>query len=104
MQPEISPLLTDLYQINMIQAYLDHGDIGIAVFELFVRSLPPRRGFLLAAGLQQALDYPEDLCFSAAEIDWLKSTGRFNQNLLDYLGGFRFTGDLYAMPEGTAFF
>ena len=52
-----SPLLTDLYQLNMIQAYLDHGDAGTAVFELFVRSLPPRRGFLLAAGLHQALDF-----------------------------------------------
>jgi nicotinate phosphoribosyltransferase len=99
-----SPLLTDLYQINMIQAYLDHGDTGTAVFELFVRSLPARRGFLLAAGLHQALDYLENLRFSAADIDWLKRTGRFNANLLDYLGGFRFSGGVDAMAEGTAFF
>jgi nicotinate phosphoribosyltransferase len=99
-----SPLLTDLYQINMIQAYLDYGDTGTAVFELFVRSLPPRRGFLLAAGLQQALDYLENLRFSPADIDWLKSTGRFNNNLLEYLGDFRFTGDVHAIAEGTAFF
>jgi nicotinate phosphoribosyltransferase len=99
-----SPLLTDLYQINMIQAYLDHGDTDIAVFELFVRSLPPRRRFLLAAGLQQALDFLEDLRFSAADIDWLKSSGRFNRNLLDYLGDFRFSGEVHAMAEGTVFF
>src|SRR6266702_5923 len=99
-----SPLLTDLYQINMIQAYLDHGDTDTAVFELFVRSLPPRRGFLLAAGLQQALDFLENLRFSSAEIEWLKSTGRFNKNLLEYLGEFRFTGEVHAMIEGTAFF
>ncbi len=99
-----SPLLTDLYQLNMMQAYLDHGDTQTAVFEFFVRTLPPRRSFLLAAGLEQALDYLEKLHFSAADIDWLKSTGRFKQNLLDYLAAFRFEGDVYAMPEGTAFF
>ncbi|HUC52259.1 MAG TPA: nicotinate phosphoribosyltransferase [Xanthobacteraceae bacterium] len=102
--PDISPLLTDLYQINMIQAYLDHGDTETAVFELFVRALPPRRGFLIAAGLEQALDFLENLRFSADEIAWLKSTGRFGQNLLDYLGDLRFTGDVHAMPEGTVFF
>jgi nicotinate phosphoribosyltransferase len=104
MEPSNSPLLTDLYQINMIQAYLDHGDTDTAVFELFVRSLPPRRGFLLAAGLDQALDFLENLHFSPAEIEWLKSTGRFNNNLLEYLGEFRFTGEVHAMAEGTAFF
>jgi nicotinate phosphoribosyltransferase len=103
-QPATSPLLTDLYQINMIQAYLDHGDNGTAVFELFVRSLPARRGFLVAAGLHQALDYLETLRFSPADIAWLKSTGRFNNNLLDYLNAFRFTGEVHAMAEGTAFF
>jgi nicotinate phosphoribosyltransferase len=104
MDPTNSPLLTDLYQINMIQAYLDHVDTDTAVFELFVRSLPPRRGFLLAAGLAQALDYLEQLRFSAADIDWLASTGRFNNNLLDYLGAFRFSGEVHAMAEGTVFF
>jgi nicotinate phosphoribosyltransferase len=99
-----SALLTDLYQINMIQAYLDHGETKTAVFEFFVRNLPARRGFLVAAGLDQALDYLENLRFSAAEIEWLKSTGRFGQNLLDYLAAFRFTGDVHAMPEGTVFF
>src|SRR6185437_4147459 len=96
-----SPLLTDLYELNMIQAYLDNGQIDEAVFEFFVRRLPPRRGFLLAAGLDDALAYLETLRFSAAEIDWLKSTGRFRKNLLDYLSGFRFTGDVHAIPEGS---
>jgi nicotinate phosphoribosyltransferase len=100
----ISPLLTDLYQINMIQAYLDHGDTDTAVFELFVRTLPPRRGFLMAAGLEQALEFLENLRFSAQEIAWLKSTGRFHQNLLDYFAELRFTGDVHAMAEGTVFF
>jgi nicotinate phosphoribosyltransferase len=104
MDPAESPLLTDLYQLNMMQAYLDHGDTKTAVFEFFVRTLPERRRFLLAAGLEQALDYLENLRFSAADLDWLKSTGRFKPNLLDYLRDFRFTGDVHAMPEGTAFF
>ena len=104
MDAAISPLLTDLYQINMIQAYLDHGNTDTAVFELFVRNLPPRRGFLIATGLQQALDFLENLRFSSADIDWLKSTGRFNTNLLDYLGDFRFSGEVHAIAEGTAFF
>jgi nicotinate phosphoribosyltransferase len=104
MKPETSPLLTDLYQLNMIQAYLDHGDTATAVFEFFARTLPARRGFLVAAGLEQALDFLQDLRFSAAEIEWLNGTGRFKQNLLDYLREFRFSGDVHAMPEGTVFF
>jgi nicotinate phosphoribosyltransferase len=99
-----SALLTDLYQINMIQAYLDDGTMGTAVFELFFRNLPSRRSFLIAAGLEQALDFFEHLRFSPAEIAWLEGTGRFRQNLLDYLAAFRFTGDVHAIPEGTVFF
>jgi nicotinate phosphoribosyltransferase len=99
-----SPLLTDLYQLNMIQAYLDRGETKTAVFELFVRKLPPRRGFLLAAGLEQALEFLENLKFSEEEIAWLARTGRFSKSMLDYLAGFRFDGDVHAMAEGTAFF
>ena len=101
---DASPLLTDLYQINMIQAYLDHGDTDKAVFEFFARTLPPRRGFLLAAGLAQALDFLETFRFSDADISWLTSTGRFSQKLLDCLRQFRFSGDVHAMAEGTVFF
>jgi nicotinate phosphoribosyltransferase len=100
----VSALLTDLYQLNMIQAYLDHGDTGTAVFEMFCRTLPTRRGFLMASGLQQALDYLEGLRFSAEDIAWLESTGRFKKNALDYFAGLHFTGDVHAMPEGTVFF
>src|SRR5579885_1441532 len=99
-----SALLTDLYQINMMQAYLDHGETKTAVFEFFVRSQPTRRGFLVAAGLEQALDFLENLRFSPDELAWLESTGRFGKNLLDYLAAFRFTGDVHAMAEGTVFF
>ena len=80
-----SALLTDLYQINMMQAYLDRGVTDTAVFELFVRNLPLRRGFLVAAGLEQALQFLETLQFSESEIEWLRSTGRFRPNLIDYM-------------------
>ena len=104
MNDATSPLLTDLYQLNMIQAYLDHGDTKTAVFEFFVRKLPTERGFLVAAGLEQALDFLENLHFSAEEIEWLAHSGRFSRELLDYLAKLRFTGDVHAMPEGTVFF
>ena len=100
----ISPLLTDLYELNMVQAYLDRGEDQEAVFEFFVRRLPSRRGFLLASGLEEVLLYLETLAYSPQEIDWLKHTGRFHDNLLDYLKTFRFTGDVHAIPEGTVCF
>jgi nicotinate phosphoribosyltransferase len=99
-----SPLLTDLYQLNMIEAYLAHGETKTAVFEFFVRRLPEERGFLVAAGLEQVLDFLEHLRFSREEIDWLASTGRFSPQLIDYLEKFRFSGDVHAMAEGTAVF
>jgi nicotinate phosphoribosyltransferase len=99
-----SPLTTDLYELNMVQAYLDRGENKEAVFEFFVRRLPERRGFLLAAGLDDALAYLETLRFSPHEIAWLKDTKRFRSNLIDYLAAFQFTGDVHAVPEGTVCF
>lgn len=104
MDIETTPLLTDLYQLNMIQTYLDHDETKTAVFEFFVRKLPSQRGFLIAAGLEQALNFLETLHFSPEEIAWLAESGRFSKQMLDYLAGFRFSGDVHAMPEGTPFF
>jgi nicotinate phosphoribosyltransferase len=104
MTSRTSALLTDLYQLNMIQAYLDHDETSTAVFELFVRRLPESRNFLVAAGLESALDFLERLRFTGDEIEWLASTARFNGRMLDYLASMRFTGDVHAMPEGTVFF
>lgn len=104
MIPASSALLTDLYQLTMIEAYLDHGETRNAVFEFFVRTLPPGRSFLVAAGLEQALDYLETLHFSPAEIDWLRDSGHFGKRLIDELASLRFTGEVHAMPEGTVFF
>ena len=97
-----SPLLTDLYRLNMMQAYLDYGMTGTAVFEFFMRKLPPNRGFLIAAGLDQALQFLETLRFAGSDIEWLSKSGRFRRNLLDYCAEFRFTGDVHAMPEGRS--
>lgn len=99
-----NPLLTDLYQLKMVEAYFEQGAAETAVFEFFVRRLPPSRGFLLAAGLEQALDYLENLHFADADLAWLESTGMFGAKLLDKLSRLRFTGDVHAMPEGSVFF
>ena len=99
-----SLLLTDLYQLNMLQAYRDAGMTATAVFEFFVRKLPPVRGFLLAAGLEQVLEFLETARFGDAELEWLAASGRFGSELLDDLARWRFTGDVHAMPEGTVFF
>ncbi len=104
MNPESSVLLTDLYQLTMLQAYFDQRMEETAVFEFFVRKLPPNRGFLMAAGLEQALDYLENVRFTAPELDWLARSGRFSRDFVDYLAQLRFTGDVHAMPEGTVFF
>ena len=99
-----TPLLTDLYELNMVQAYLEHDVTDVAVFEFFVRSLPPGREFLVAAGLEQALDFLEDLHFSTSDLQWLRNSNRFSDDLIGYLEGLRFTGDVHAIAEGTVFF
>jgi nicotinate phosphoribosyltransferase len=103
-RPTQSVLLTDLYQLTMVTAYQELGMDREAVFEFFVRTMPSSRGFLLAAGLQQVVEYLEGLHFSDEEVAWLGATGRFTPAALDRLGRLRFTGDVDAMPEGTVFF
>jgi nicotinate phosphoribosyltransferase len=102
--PQSSPLLTDLYQFTMLQAYFDEGMNEIAVFEFFVRDLPPQRNFLMAAGLEQVLQFLENLHFTPEELNWLAGCGRFSTNFIDFLKTLRFTGNAHAMPEGTLFF
>ncbi|MGE5217313.1 MAG: nicotinate phosphoribosyltransferase, partial [Chloroflexota bacterium] len=99
-----SVLLTDLYQLTMLQGYFDQCMEEKAVFEFFVRKLPRSRNFLVAAGLEQALEFLENLQFSAAELDWIGKHGTFRPAFVRYLENFRFTGDVHAMAEGTIFF
>jgi nicotinate phosphoribosyltransferase len=104
MMTDASALLTDLYQLTMLQVYFDQGMNETAVFEFFVRKLPEGRNFLIAAGLEQVLDYLEALHFTAAELAWLERCGRFHPRFVESLADLHFTGDVAAMPEGSVFF
>ncbi|MDE2263410.1 MAG: nicotinate phosphoribosyltransferase [Gammaproteobacteria bacterium] len=97
-------LLTDFYQLTMGHAYFKLGMSETATFELFVRKLPGSRRFLLAAGLEQALTYLEQWRFGSEELEFLARLGDFDEPFLDRLARLRFTGDVYAMAEGTAFY
>lgn len=97
-------LLTDLYELTMLQAYFDAAMNDVASFEFFVRALPPQRNFLMAAGLASVLDYLEQVRFTADDLACLARTGRFRAEFLASLAGWRFTGTVHAMPEGTVCF
>jgi nicotinate phosphoribosyltransferase len=103
--PRFSPaLLTDLYELTMLQAYFEERMQETAVFSLFVRRLPERRNYLLACGLDDVLTYLETLRFDDAALAYLDSLGRFSDRFLRYLEQLRFTGEVYAVPEGTPVF
>ncbi|WP_051953632.1 nicotinate phosphoribosyltransferase [Methylocapsa aurea] len=100
----ISALFTDLYELTMLQAYWDLGFTDKAAFSLFARRLPPERNYLIACGLDGVIDALESLRFDSADIAYLSQLGAFSERTLERLRGFRFTGDVYAMAEGTPFF
>jgi nicotinate phosphoribosyltransferase len=104
----MNALLTDLYELTMAAGYFEAGKTAErAVFELSIRRLPPHRNFVLAAGLPQAVDYLLNLAFAADEIAYLRALPQFQRvspAFFDYLRDFRFTGDLFAVPEGTPLF
>jgi len=97
-------LLTDLYELTMLQSYFDEGLNDTAVFDLFIRRLPLNRNYLVASGLEHVLHFLETFSFSPEAIEYLRSVDRFSEQFLDSLREFRFTGDVYAIPEGTAIF
>ena len=98
-------LLTDLYELTMMQGYFFEKDRNeTVVFDAFYRSNPNGNGFAICAGLQQVIEYIEDLHFTDEDITYLRSTGMFREEFLEYLRDFRFTGDIYAIPEGTPIF
>jgi nicotinate phosphoribosyltransferase len=97
-------LLTDLYQLTMSQSYFQSGRLAPASFSLFVRAYPPNRGYFVAAGLSDVLDFLEEFSFDSGSIDFLHSKQMFTDDFLDYLKGMRFTGDVSAIPEGRVFF
>lgn len=99
-----SALLTDLYEITMLQVYFSRDMNQTASFEFFVRHLPKERNFLIAAGLAQVVDYLTELRFDKDDIAWLHESGKFDPGFVESLQDLRFTGDVDALPEGTVFF
>ena len=97
-------LLTDLYEITMLQAYFLQRMDKTAVFELFVRHLPDQRNFLVCTGLAQVVDYLTGLYFDDDDLEWLRKSGKFDARFIESLRDFRFTGDMDAIPEGTVVF
>ena len=97
-------LFTDLYELTMAQTYFEQRMFAPATFGLFVRSYPPNRGYFVCAGLEDALEYLENLHFDGDSLDYLSATGMFTEDFLEYMGGLRFTGSVRAMPEGRLYF
>ncbi|HKJ59141.1 MAG TPA: nicotinate phosphoribosyltransferase, partial [Halobacteriales archaeon] len=101
--PENLALFTDRYELTMMQGYVETGHEPAATFSLFFRKLPPDRGYLVAAGLEQIIACVEDLTFGDRAIAHLEAQG-FHEGFLDRLADFEFSGDLRAVPEGTPVF
>ena len=98
-------LLTDLYELTMMQGYFEHKEQNeTVIFDAFYRTNPCGGGYAVAAGLEQLIKYIRELHFSAQDIAYLDSLNIFSKNFLDYLANFKFSGDIYAIPEGTIIF
>ncbi|MDO4478980.1 MAG: nicotinate phosphoribosyltransferase [Lachnospiraceae bacterium] len=97
-------LLTDLYELTMMQGYFKNPTDQVVVFDAFYRKNPCNGGYAISCGLEQVIDYIKGLHFSYEDIAYLKSLNMFDDDFLDYLAGFHFTGDIYAIPEGTVMF
>lgn len=97
-------LLTDLYELTMMQGYYKEGQNETVIFDVFFRQNPSNNGYSVCAGLAQVIDYVKNLNFSYEDVDYLRSLGIFDEDFLRYLSGFHFSGDIYAIPEGTVVF
>lgn len=97
-------LLTDLYEINMAASYLRRAMTGVATFSLFVRRLPGDRGFLVAAGLEDCLQFLENFAFTDEDLEYLRRTQGYGHDTLQAFSGLRFTGEMWAVPEGRVIF
>lgn len=105
MSAENLTLLTDLYELTMMQGYFKNHDRNeTVVFDAFYRNNPCGGGYSIVAGLEQVIDYIKNLHFSQDDISYLRSVGCFDEDFLEYLSNFHFTGDIYALPEGTVMF
>ena len=97
-------LLTDLYELTMMQGYYEKGQNENVIFDVFFRQNPCNNGYSVCAGLDQVIDYIKNLHFTYDDVDYLRGLGIFKEDFLHYLSGFHFSGDIYAIPEGTVVF
>ena len=97
-------LLTDLYELTMMQGYYEKGQNENVIFDVFFRQNPCNNGYSVCAGLDQVIDYIKNLHFTYDDVDYLRGLGIFKEDFLHYLSGFNFSGDIYAIPEGTVVF
>ena len=97
-------LLTDLYELTMMQGYYVKGQNEKVIFDVFFRANPCNNGYSVCAGLDQVIDYIKNLNFTYEDVDYLRSLGIFCEDFLHYLSGFHFSGDIYAIPEGSVIF
>ena len=97
-------LLTDLYELTMMQGYFKNPTNQTVIFDMFYRTNPCGGAFAITAGLEQMIEYIENLKFTDEDIEYLRSLNTFEEDFLEYLSNFRFTGDIYAIPEGTVVF
>ena len=105
MNPRNIPLLCDFYEYTMCNGYVDNGlSDRIVYFDIFFRRTPDKGGFAVFAGLEQFIEYVKDLRFSDSDVEYLRSKGIFGEDFLQFMKDFRFTGDIWAIPEGTPVF
>ena len=98
-------LLTDFYELTMMQGYFKHRDENkTVIFDAFFRNNPFGGGYSIMCGVEQLVRYIKDLHFSSQDIEYLRSTGIFDADFLDYLADFHFHGDIYCIPEGSLIF
>ena len=98
-------MMCDFYELTMANGYFESGlKDQISYFDVFYRTIPDKAGYAICAGLEQVIDYVKELHFDEEDINYLRNKNMFSEQFLEYLKNFHFTGDIYAIPEGTPIF
>lgn len=98
-------LVSDFYEFTMANGYLSHNmDQKKAYFDVFFRKVPDKGGYVIFAGLEQIIDYVKNLKFDEEDIEYLRKQNKFSEDFFEYLRNFKFTGDIWSVPEGTVVF
>lgn len=104
MKQEKLELLADFYEFTMSNGYFEKENNDIAYFDVFFRNIPDKGGYAIVSGLEQIIDFVQNLSFDNEDIEYLRSQNMFSEKYLEYLSNFKFTGDIWAVPEGTVVF